>query len=172
MCLIHAWGSKAALDDFRARLQAEQPPLSRIEAIVRTALNDAGEAPKDFQIVVSRKGEVRTDVAADAATCRECLAEVLDPANRRYRYPFTNCTHCGPRLSIVRAIPYDRANTSMRSFPMCAQCQAEYEDPANRRFHAQPNACADCGPQVWLEDADGRRMHRMRVVTPSQPLCD
>jgi hydrogenase maturation protein HypF len=83
---------------------------------------------------------------------------VLDPANRRYRYPFTNCTHCGPRLSIVRAIPYDRANTSMASFIMCPQCQAEYDDPADRRFHAQPNACADCGPGVWLEDAAGNRL--------------
>jgi hydrogenase maturation protein HypF len=156
--LIHAWGSQASLDAFVGCLQAEQPPLSRVEAIMRTALTDVGEAPKDFQILVSRKGEARTDVAADAATCRECLAEVLDPANRRHRYPFTNCTHCGPRLSIVRAIPYDRVNTSMRSFPMCAQCQAEYEDPANRRFHAQSNACADCGPQVWLEDAGGRRI--------------
>ncbi len=156
--LIHAWGSAALLDDFVQSLEAEQPPLSRIEAIVRTTLQDRDENLKGFQIVVSHAGEVHTSVAADAATCPECLAEVLDPANRRYRYPFTNCTHCGPRLSIVRAIPYDRANTSMASFPMCAQCQAEYEDPADRRFHAQPNACGDCGPQVWLEDAQGKRL--------------
>ncbi len=156
--LIHAWASQGTLDVFARRLQNEQPPLSRIEAIARSALGDAENAPNDFQIVLSQKGRVHTNVAADAATCPECLAEVLDPANRRYRYPFTNCTHCGPRLSIVKAIPYDRANTSMASFPMCAQCRAEYEDPANRRFHAQPNACADCGPVVWLEDGDGNRL--------------
>ncbi len=156
--LIQAWGSRAALDDFVRRLQVEQPPLSHIEAIVRRELNDGEEAPTDFQILISREGEVRTGVAADAATCSRCLAEVQDPADRRYRYPFTNCTHCGPRLSIIRAVPYDRANTSMTSFPMCAYCLAEYQDPADRRFHAQPNACADCGPKIWLEDAGGRRI--------------
>ncbi len=156
--LITAWGSQGSLDDLVQRLQNEPPPLARIEKIERTALQDSGKAPADFQIVHSQTGSVRTDVAADAGTCPECLAEVLDPANRRYRYPFTNCTHCGPRLSIVKAIPYDRANTSMACFPMCAQCRAEYEDPANRRFHAQPNACADCGPTVWLEDGDGKRL--------------
>lgn len=163
--LIHAWGSRAKLDDFVQRLRTEQPPLSHIEEIVRTALTDAGDSPRDFQIAASAEGEIRTGVAADAATCSECLAEVLDPQNRRYRYPFTNCTHCGPRLSIVRTIPYDRDNTSMASFPMCTQCQAEYEEPAQRRFHAQPNACAGCGPQVWLEDARCRRM-------PADDGCD
>lgn len=156
--LIHAWGSRESLEELVQRLQAEPPPLARIEEIIRTGLDDSFEPPKEFQIVISREGEVRTGVAADAATCPECLAEVLDPANRRYRYPFTNCTHCGPRLSIVRAIPYDRANTSMASFPMCPQCQSEYEDPADRRFHAQPNACDDCGPRVWLENVDGNRL--------------
>ena len=153
---IHAWGSPESLEKLVQRLQAEPPPLSRIESIVRTTLDEAEEVPGEFQIVGSREGEIRTGVAADAATCPACLAEVLDPANRRYRYPFTNCTHCGPRLSIVRAIPYDRANTSMAAFPMCPQCRAEYDDPADRRFHAQPNACGDCGPRVWLADADGK----------------
>lgn len=155
---IHAWGSKEALDDFVLRLEFEQPALSHIEHIARTALKDGKGAPDDFQILISQEGEVSTGVTADAATCPDCLSEVLDPDNRRYRYPFTNCTHCGPRLSIIYSIPYDRANTSMASFTMCEQCQQEYEDPADRRFHAQPNACADCGPQLWLEDNSGNRL--------------
>jgi hydrogenase maturation protein HypF len=162
---IQVWGAPQSLENLVLRLQAEQPPLSRIERIVRTSLDEAEEVPGEFRIVASREGEIRTGVAADAATCPECLAEVLDPANRRYRYPFTNCTHCGPRLSIVRAIPYDRANTSMAAFPMCPRCRAEYEDPADRRFHAQPNACGDCGPRVWLVDAGGKAL-------PPDENCD
>lgn len=156
--LIYAWGSVTALHDFVSRLEAEPPPLSQIEKIIRTSLDDNEYPPNDFQIVVSQEGEVHTAVTADAATCPDCLSDVLDPGNRRYRYPFTNCTHCGPRLSIITAIPYDRANTSMDTFTMCEQCQQEYEDPADRRFHAQPNACADCGPRLWLEDNKGNRL--------------
>jgi len=156
--VIEAWGEAQQLDSFVERLQADQPPLARIDSLLRTPMAEDVVAPEEFSIQFSREGEVRTGVAADAATCPECLAEVMDPDNRRYRYPFTNCTHCGPRLSIVKAIPYDRANTSMSSFPMCADCQAEYDDPADRRFHAQPNACALCGPQLWLEDRHGERV--------------
>ena len=155
--LIHAWGDADQVEHFVARLQKEPPPLSRIEGLERTPLT-TGEAPDDFSIVESRQGEVRTGIVPDAATCDACLQDELDPANRRYRYPFTNCTHCGPRLSIVRSIPYDRATTSMSVFPQCPACQAEYEDPADRRFHAQPNACGECGPQVWIEDHEGRRV--------------
>ena len=111
--LIHAWGSRESLDTFVRRIQAEQPPLSHIEAIARAPLVEEGEVPAAFEIVTSRQGEARTGVAADAATCPAFLADVLDPANSRFRYPLTNCTHCGPRLSNVRAIPNDRANTSM-----------------------------------------------------------
>lgn len=153
--MVKGYAEQSELDLFVRRLRDEQPPLAAIEEIFRTPLGEVVETPDDFRIVTSREGDVHTGVAADAATCPECLAEVMDPDNRRYRYPFTNCTHCGPRLSIIRAIPYDRPNTSMVKFPMCEPCQSEYEDPADRRFHAQPNACGECGPRVWLETADG-----------------
>jgi hydrogenase maturation protein HypF len=152
--LIHAWASLSALDIFIDRLQAEPPPLARIDSLDRSSFFEE-LTPDEFQIISSETGKNTTGVVADAATCPDCLAEVLDPNNRRYRYPFTNCTNCGPRLSIVKAIPYDRANTSMQDFKMCAACQQEYDDPADRRFHAQPNACAECGPQFSLVDENG-----------------
>lgn len=155
--LIRAWGEKAALDRFVERLRRETPPLARIDAVERQALTGRPES-EWFHIGASEAGTVSTQVAPDAATCPACLGEALDPDDRRFRYPFTNCTHCGPRLSIVYAIPYDRGNTSMAAFPMCDDCQAEYDDPNNRRFHAQPNACPVCGPQTWLVDRAGSRV--------------
>lgn len=152
---IHAWGDREELARFRRRLIAELPPLARIDELVHQPLAVARQLPDDFIISESRQGRAATNVAADAATCPDCLSEILDPKDRRYHYPFTNCTHCGPRLSIIRSIPYDRVNTSMAEFPMCARCRKEYDDPADRRFHAQPNACPDCGPRVWLENGDG-----------------
>jgi len=151
---IQAWGSATQLERFIAALQRESPPLARIESIDRIPLISASR-PERFCILSSRAGATDTNVTADAASCAACLLEVDNPGDRRYRYPFTNCTHCGPRLSIIRSVPYDRANTSMSAFPMCPICLAEYQDPADRRFHAQPNACPVCGPQVWLERADG-----------------
>lgn len=152
--LIRAFGPPEAIGAFLVRLRAEAPPLARIDAIERTLL-DAALAPAGFHVIKSRATPVKTGIVPDAATCPACLAEVFDLANRRYRYAFTNCTHCGPRLSIIRALPYDRPHTSMAAFPMCPACQAEYDDPGDRRFHAQPNACPVCGPRVWLEDAGG-----------------
>ena len=112
-----------------------------------------------FEIVASERGGAATaPVTPDSATCEECLAELADPEDRRYRYPFLNCTNCGPRFTIVRGIPYDRPLTTMANFEMCADCRAEYEDPLNRRFHAQPNACPVCGPRVWLVERDGKEV--------------
>jgi hydrogenase maturation protein HypF len=151
---IQVWGDTRQLEGFISSLQRECPPLARIESIERSPMA-AGQVPEMFRIVASLAGETQTNVAADAATCDACLHEVDNPSDRRFRYPFTNCTHCGPRLSIIRTIPYDRANTSMSAFPMCPACEAEYRDPADRRFHAQPNACPVCGPKVWLENLAG-----------------
>jgi hydrogenase maturation protein HypF len=138
------------LDSFLARLRAETPPLARIDAVAVGRMAPWGET--GFRIVTSAvRGQVSTGIPADAATCADCLGELLDPADRRYRYPFLNCTNCGPRYTITRRIPYDRPQTSMAVFPMCPDCQAEYDDPLNRRFHAQPNACWQCGPKIWLE---------------------
>jgi len=147
--LIDAWGTDAQLNGFTHALSKQPPPLARIDAIEqRVSDKHPGEG---FYIVESQDGVMRTGVVADAATCPDCLQDCMDSVNRRYRYPFTNCTHCGPRLTIINTIPYDRANTSMAPFSMCPDCQAEYDDPADRRFHAQPNACSVCGPRVWLE---------------------
>jgi len=152
--LIRVFGYPATLVEFEVALASEAPSLARINTIETAPLT--GRPPADFRIVASRSGAVTTGVVPDAATCLACLADIRDLSNRRYRYPFTNCTECGPRLSIVRAIPYDRASTSMAAFAMCPDCLADYRDPSNRRFHAQPNACPVCGPKVWLEEADGR----------------
>ncbi|HEY4016872.1 MAG TPA: carbamoyltransferase HypF [Polyangiaceae bacterium] len=152
--LIHAFGAREALDAFVDALAHQCPPLAKIDAIDRS--DGSGEAPEAFTIAPSVRSAPRTAVVADAASCPACVAETFDPFNRRYRYPFTNCTHCGPRLSIVRGLPYDRAQTSMARFDMCRECRTEYEDPSDRRYHAQPNACHACGPKAWLARTDGR----------------
>lgn len=153
--LIQAWGTATALQHFLAQLQRDVPPLARIDSLQTTPLNEAC-LDEGFRIIASESGDVHTGIVPDAALCAACCEDVFEPSNRRYRYPFTNCTHCGPRLSIVQAIPYDRANTSMSGFALCAACLQEYQNPADRRFHAQPNACASCGPTVWLEDMQGQ----------------
>ncbi|MGD0631340.1 MAG: carbamoyltransferase HypF, partial [Terracidiphilus sp.] len=151
---IEVEGPEARVEAFLGRLRTEMPPLARIDAIAVRELDATGAV--GFRIVASEVlGRVSTGIPADAATCADCLRELLDPTDRRYRYPFLNCTNCGPRYTITRRIPYDRPQTSMARFRMCAECQAEYDDPANRRFHAQPNACWACGPRVWLVGCDG-----------------
>ncbi len=155
--LIEAWGKTQHLHEFKQRLPTEAPPLARIDTLHCESLLEA--CPHmDFRITHSHEGDIHTSIVPDAAMCPACHTEILDPANRRYRYPFTNCTQCGPRLSIVTQIPYDRLHTSMQAFELCADCAHEYTDPANRRFHAQPNACPLCGPQLWLEDSQGQRL--------------
>lgn len=151
---IEVEGPATSIEAFRARLLSQAPPLSRIDSVTALEIPPRGE--DGFRIVSSEvHGQVSTGIPADAATCADCLRELLDPADRRYRYPFLNCTNCGPRFTITRQIPYDRPQTSMAGFKMCASCQAEYDDPANRRFHAQPNACPVCGPRLWLANAAG-----------------
>ncbi|MCU7905045.1 MAG: carbamoyltransferase HypF [Candidatus Thiodiazotropha sp. (ex Epidulcina cf. delphinae)] len=154
---IHVCGEKRQINRFCERLLAQPPPLAQIDILHRRPSARLPEK-REFIITDSRTGEVQTGIVPDAATCDACLLDIRDPANRRYRYPFTNCTHCGPRLTLVEGIPYDRANTSMRHFPLCGDCETEYRDPADRRFHAQPNACPVCGPRVWLSDAEGKEI--------------
>jgi hydrogenase maturation protein HypF len=145
---IEVEGRPEALETFRVRLIRDKPAIAVVQS-VETSILDPVNYP-DFAIRESTAGEKTVLVLPDLATCAECRAEIFDPQNRRYRYPFTNCTYCGPRFSIIRDLPYDRANTSMKQFAMCPACESEYADPQNRRFHAQPNACPVCGPHLEL----------------------
>ncbi len=152
--LIEAQGPQAATDELMRRLSADAPPLADVESVEATAAPLAEDV--EFRIADSiGGGEPEALVSPDMATCEECLAELFDPADRRHRYPFINCTNCGPRFTIVRAVPYDRPLTTMAGFEMCDACRSEYSDPRDRRFHAQPNACPVCGPRVRLGDAEG-----------------
>jgi len=147
---IHAEGDAAALDDFAQALLAHPPPAARIAEFETQHTTLRGF--RTFEIHKSEHRQAPTvRVSPDLPVCEDCLRELFDPGDRRYGYPYINCTNCGPRYSIVRALPYDRPQTTMRDWPMCAQCRAEYEDPSNRRFHAQPVACAQCGPNYVLE---------------------
>ncbi len=161
---IEVEGSSESIADFLTRLRSDAPPMARIDSIRVEDLAPTGRP--GFSIVTSQvRGQVSTGIPPDAATCQDCLRELLDPGDRRYRYPFLNCTNCGPRFTITRRIPYDRPQTSMAVFPMCPACQAEYDNPLNRRFHAQPNACWQCGPHLWLSDAGGTEIPAVDPVT-------
>ena len=153
--LIEAEGEPGALAQLLERLRSDAPPLAVVERVSDEGLEPTGEP--GFRITESEdRAEADAAVSPDVATCEDCLSEVMEPGNRRHRYPFTNCTNCGPRFTIVRGVPYDRPLTTMASFEMCSRCRAEYEDPVDRRFHAQPNACPDCGPSLRLTDRAGR----------------
>ena len=144
-------GAAAALDAFEVALVAAAPPAARIEAIAIAEQSPGGATA--LTIAPTATGAARTQLPPDLATCPDCLAEILDPTARRFRYPFTNCTCCGPRYTVVTRLPYDRAATTLAGFPLCADCAREYADPADRRFHAEPIACPACGPRCWLEGA-------------------
>jgi hydrogenase maturation protein HypF len=151
---IEAFGGDGALESFLDGIRTSPPPAAEIREIL--CLPIPPEPSGEFVIVPSRQtGDLRVSIPSDIATCADCLAEIFDPGNRRYRYAFTNCTNCGPRFTIAREVPYDRRATTMAPFTMCALCRAEYEDPGNRRFHAQPNACPACGPTLSALSASG-----------------
>jgi hydrogenase maturation protein HypF len=154
---IKIQGPAELVEDFISQLPIKAPPLARIMGVAIQDLPCNGD--EEFRIVSSHTGEaIRALISPDVAICDECLQELFDPADRRYLYPFINCTNCGPRFTIVRDIPYDRPRTSMAMFPMCAECRTEYENPRDRRFHAQPNACWKCGPQLELWDSRGQKV--------------
>ncbi len=172
--LIKAFGDQTTIDGFIDALIKNKPALSRIDDIERLTTEFSDSPASHFEIIHSTHSAANTGITADAATCDACLQDIFgadiphdngsgsggrsgsETSNRRHCYPFTNCTHCGPRLSIIKGIPYDRAQTSMDVFNMCPACLHEYKSPKDRRFHAQPNACPECGPTVWLEDNTGK----------------
>ncbi len=161
--LIDAFGPLESVDRFLHALHCQAPPAARVQTIEWTAI--PYQEVSEFVIEQSAESsEHRVSIPPDLATCDDCLQEILDPENRRYRYPFTNCTNCGPRYSIVNGAPYDRAKTSMSRFVMCDDCRREYEDPLDRRFHAQPNACPKCGPRLLAITPQGRE------VSTSDPI--
>ena len=156
--VVEVDGDAEILAEFAEALLKEKPAVSIIQNIRSKYLLAAGYS--SFKILKSKGGKREAFVLPDLATCHECSLEILDPENRRYRYPFTNCTNCGPRYSIINAIPYDRPSTTMSRFKMCSKCRNEYEDPYDRRFHAQPNACPQCGPHLELWDSEGVTLAR------------
>jgi len=168
---IEVQGPVAAVESFLTRLPQEVPPLAKI--ILLTPHDAEPQGDTSFRILASRLDQPPGAlISPDAAVCEDCLRELMNPRDRRFRYPFINCTNCGPRFTIIRDIPYDRARTSMTSFRMCAACRAEYDDPENRRFHAQPNACWDCGPQVRLLSAEGEWLDVAEPVREAARLLE
>ncbi len=158
---IEVQGRQADLAAFKDRLRFDQPPLARITDFWEEELPPkTGETGFTIANSIDVGGSAETLVSPDTATCVDCLHDIHKSDDRRFAYPFTNCTNCGPRYSIIAALPYDRPGTSMACFPMCPECLAEYANPADRRFHAQPNACPVCGPQVWLTDSNGQILAR------------
>jgi hydrogenase maturation protein HypF len=168
---IEVEGPPASLDAFLEQLRRDAPDLAQVDAVEAQEAKPAGQA--GFAILESRRlAATQALIPADVSTCDHCFAEVADPRDRRYGYPFTNCTNCGPRFTIIRRVPYDRPHTTMAVFEMCPQCRAEYENPEDRRFHAEPTACPACGPRVWLEEATdgGRRLTHEAIEAAARLL--
>ena len=161
---IEVEGPAAALAAFVRDLEGKSPPLARIEGIKVADAPPVGYTAFEIRHSVAEAGRYQL-ISPDIAICPDCLRELLDPDDRRYRYPFTNCTNCGPRFTIIADVPYDRPLTTMRDFVMCPQCQAEYDDPLDRRFHAQPNACPVCGPHVWLVSSSNLKLKTLKPET-------
>ena len=155
--LIEIQGRNSNIDLFDKALLVEAPSLSRIDSIDKSEVELVTIDHITFRIL-NTKSDSKTDtlVPTDSYVCNDCLDELFDKDNKRYRYPFINCTNCGPRYSIIESMPYDRSSTTMKSFKMCNECHDEYEDVEDRRFHAQPIACESCGPELWLEDSAGK----------------
>ena len=165
--LLEVEGTAGAVQRFVTRLSADAPPLAAVDAVRCDSLAPSGES--EFRILASvRTGAPDAPVSPDSATCSDCLAELADPADRRYRYPFINCTNCGPRFTIVQDVPYDRPLTTMAPFEMCSDCREEYDDPLHRRFHAQPNACPQCGPRVRVVDRAGEPVGTEAARDPTE----
>ncbi|NOY59855.1 MAG: carbamoyltransferase HypF, partial [Calditrichaeota bacterium] len=154
---LEVQGEKEAVESFFCEIESDLLPLAQIYSVERTTLPPNNDA--NFEIRGSETHETKyAFIPPDMSICDDCLRELFDPSDRRYRYPFINCTNCGPRYTIIKDVPYDRPKTSMAIFEMCPQCSREYHDPENRRFHAQPNACPVCGPHVELFDAEKRKI--------------
>ena len=167
---IETEGPPDVLSEFKRRLLADAPRAAKIESIAETSMQTLGVG--DFSIVASVAGPTGSAlVSPDLASCDACIDELGDPSDRRYRYPFINCTDCGPRFTITLETPYDRPHTTMAPFTMCERCHSEYENPQDRRFHAQPNACPDCGPEVWFED-NGRRVSGDAIQAARKMVAD
>jgi hydrogenase maturation protein HypF len=167
---IEVEAERSQLETFLLRLERDKPPRSFIQSLESSWLDPVGY--NNFAIKASVRGEKTALVLPDLATCPECLQEIFDPSNRRYRYPFTNCTNCGPRFSIIEGLPYDRSQTTMKKFVMCDRCQSEYDNPVDRRFHAQPNACPDCGPHLELWNGYGKilALHREALLGATEAI--
>jgi len=158
---IEAESDRNILQNFILRIEKEKPPLSLINSLEATFLDPLNY--NEFEIRESKNEEETSAlILPDISTCPDCLDELFDPENRRYLYPFINCTNCGPRFSIIESLPYDRPNTSMKEFAMCDKCREEYENPMDRRFHAQPIACPNCGPQIELWNEKGELISRKK----------
>jgi hydrogenase maturation protein HypF len=151
---IEVEGAEESLENFLGDLEAKAPPMARIEKVEATFYPPRGYTQFEICESLSQEGKYQL-VSPDIATCEDCKRELFCPTDRRFRYPFTNCTNCGPRFTIIEDIPYDRPKTTMHKFEMCPECQQEYDNPLDRRFHAQPNACPKCGPSLELVDSNG-----------------